>query len=339
MTRAKHDNPATREATRLAEVLRLRLVEGQSVRAISRRLHLARKTVRKLLGQQRPTPPTAPPARGSVVDLYDAEIRRLLADTPDLKATTVLERLRPLGYSSGITILRERVRSLRPRPPREAFLTLDFAPGAAFQVDWADFGFALPGCLRRVSAFVMAACYSRYLYLEFTLSQAMGTFLRCMERALHFFGGVAVADIFDNMKTVVLSHTAQATVFNHRFLEYARARGFAVIACNVRKANEKGRVERPIGFVRSRFWPGRRFADLFDLNAQATQWRDDFANHRVHDETGKVPALVFQHEEQRLLKPVPDTLFDTDDLDSTGVTKTFRVTFDRNRYYVAACNM
>jgi transposase len=242
--------------------------------------------------------------------------------------------LRPLGYTSGITVLRERVRALRPRPSREAFLTLDFAPGSAFMVDWADFGFALPGCVRRVSAFVMAACYSRYLYLEFTLSQALGTFLRCMERALGFFGGVATADIFDNMKTVVLSHTPHATVFNHRFLEYARARGFGVIACNVKKANEKGRVERPIGFVRSRFWPGRRFADLLDLNVQAATWRDTFANHRVHDETGKVPALVFQHEEQRSLKPIPDAPFDTDDRDSPGVTKTFRVTFDRNRYSV-----
>ncbi|HMQ35798.1 MAG TPA: hypothetical protein PKD53_34145, partial [Chloroflexaceae bacterium] len=180
-------------APQLAEVLRLRLVEGQSIRAISRRLNLARKTVRKLLGQGPPAPPVAPPRRGSVVDLYDAEIRRLLDDTPDMTATTILERLRPLGYSSGITILRERVRPLRPRPPREAFLTLDFAPGEAFQVDWADFGFALPGCPRRVSAFVMAACYSRQLYLEFTVSQAMGTFLRCMERALGFFGGVALA--------------------------------------------------------------------------------------------------------------------------------------------------
>ena len=136
------------------------------------------------------------------------------------------------------------------------------------------------------------------------------------------------------MKTVVLSHTPQATVFNHRFLQYARARGFAVVACNVRKGNEKGRVARPIGFVRSRFWPGRRFADLFDRNAQATAWRDDFANHRVHDETGKVPARVFQNQEQRRLKPVPDALFDTDDLDSMGVTKSFRITFDRNRYSV-----
>ena len=48
---------------------------------------------------------------------------------------------------------------------------------AAAQVDWADFGFALPGCPRRVSAFVMVMCYSRMLYLEFTLSQAMGSFL------------------------------------------------------------------------------------------------------------------------------------------------------------------
>jgi len=320
--------------TQLAEVLRLRLLEGQSVRAIARRLGMSRRTVRRLLGQGRPAPPSQALKRGSVIDLFDGDIRRLLADTPDMKATTILERLRPLGYSSGISILRERVRRLRPRPTREAFLTLDFAPGSAFQVDWADFGFALPGCPRRVSAFVMAACYSRYLYLEFTLSQAMGTFLRCMERALGFFGGVAVADIFDNMKTVVLSHTPQATVFNHRFLEYARARGFAVVACNVRRAHEKGRVERPIGFVRSRFWPGRRFADPLDLNTQATSWRDQVANHRVHEVTGKVPALVFQHEEKSRLKPVPETPFDADDIDSVCVTKSFRVPFDRNRYSV-----
>jgi hypothetical protein len=107
-----------------------------------------------------------------------------------------------------------------------------------------------------------------------------------------------------------------------------------VRACNVRKANEKGRVERPIGFVRRRFWPGRRFRDLFDLNAQSVAWRDDFANHRVHEETGKVPSLVFEHEEKRLLKPRPGTPFETDDIEGNGVTKTYRVTFDRNRYSV-----
>jgi transposase len=324
----------TAQDTRLSDVLRLSLVEGLSIRAIARRLQLSRKTVRRLLGRAQERMPPASEPRTSLLDAYDAEIRRLLADTPEFTAPGILERLRPLGYTGGITIVRERVRRLRPRPAKEAFLTLDFKPGAAFQVDWADFGFALPGCPRRVSGFVMVACYSRYLYLEFTLSQAMGTFLRCMERGLRFFGGVATADIFDNMKTVVLSHAPHATVFNRRFLEYARVRDFAAIACNVRKGNEKGRVERPIGFVRTRFWRGRRFTDLMDLNAQAMQWRDDTANNRRHDETGKVPSLVFRHEEQRCLKPIPDVAFDADDVETSTVTKTFRVTFDRNRYSV-----
>ena len=319
--------------TRLADVLRLSLVEGLSIRAITRRLKLSRKTVRRMLARvPAPSPPPSTP-RPSLLDAYVPEIRRLLDDTPELTTPAILDRLRPLGYTGGVSILRDRVSKLRPRAPKEAFLTLDFKPGEAFQIDWADFGFALPGCPRRVSAFVMVACYSRYLYLEFALSQAMGTFLRCMERGLPFFG-VAEADIFDNMKTVVLSHTPHATVFNPRFLEYARARGFAAVACNPRRGNEKGRVERPVGFMRSRFWPGRRFVDLLDLNTQAARWRDEIANHRVHDVTGKVPALVFRHEEQPRLRPVPDTKFNVDDLDTQTVTKMFRVGFDRNRYSV-----
>lgn len=319
----------------VAEVLRLGLVEGVSVRQIARQLHLARKTVRKILGRHSAPVKQAAPPRGSLLDPYEKAIHALLDDTPEMLAPAVLERLRPLGYTGGVTILRARLRSLRKHGSREAFLTLHFEAGAAMQIDWADFGFALPGVARRVSAFVAVLCYSRYLYIEFTLSQSMGTFLRCMDRCLTFFGGSTAADIFDNMKTVVLSHTALATVFNPRFIAYSHARGsFAVLACNVRRGNEKGRVERPIGYVRSRFWPGRRFRDLFDLNVQAAAWRDDFANGRVHEVTGKVPSLVFRHEERRLLKPLSDTPFTTDDIEGSGVTKMFRVSFDRNTYSV-----
>ncbi len=322
-------------ATRFAEVLKLAFVDGLGIRAIARRLHVARKTVRRILDQERRAQraPARPP-RPMLLDAYDGAIRQMLSDTPELRAPAVLERLRPLGYRGGVTIVRDRLRELRPHAEREPFLTLDFAPGAAVQVDWADFGFALPGCPRRVSAFVMALCYSRMLYVEFVLSQAMGSFLRCMERGLRFFGGTTKADIFDNMKTVVLSHTQAATVFNQRFLEYARTRHFAGVACNVGRGNEKGRVERPIGFIRERFWSGCRATDLLDLNVKATTWRDTFANNRVHEVTGKVPALVFENEERRLLRPAGDAPFNTDDVESAGVTKSFRVRFDRNHYSV-----
>lgn len=323
----------TEPVDRQAEVLRLSVLEGLGVRAIARRLQMARKTVRRMLGARKPAQRGAP-VRVSMLERFDNLLRETIEKTPDMKAPAVLERLRQGGYRGGLTIVRVRLRELRPRAPREAFLTLDFKPGAALQVDWADFGFALPGCPRRVSAFVCALSYSRHLYVEFTVSQTFSSLVRCMESALQFYGGTTVADIFDNMKTVVREHRGSRVVFNPRFLEYALARGFGVIACNVRRGNEKGRVERPIGFLRERFWPGRTFRDLFDLNAQAAAWRDTFANNRVHEVTGKVPSLVFKHEEQHLLQPIKAAPFNTDEIETTLVTKTFRVRFDRNSYSV-----
>jgi len=327
--------PVHQDEALVAEVMRLHFVEGLPLRAVSRQLQISRNTVRRIIGRHPPRAPSGPPKRDSILDPFVPQIRKWLEETPELKTPTVLERLRPLGYTGGISILRDCVRRSRPRKDPEAFLKLDFAPASALQVDWADFGLTLPGCPRRVSAFVAALAYSRHLYIEFTVSQAMGTFLRCMERALAFFGGTTTASIYDNMKTVVIEHTPRGTRFNWRMLEYARVRGgFGVVACNVRKANEKGRVERPIGFVRDRFWPGRRFSDLLDLNRQATEWRDDFANNREHEVTGRVPALVFKHDEQPLLKPLTAARFDTDDVESVTVTKTCRIRFDRNEYSV-----
>ena len=155
-----------------------------------------------------------------------------------------------------------------------------------------------------------------------------------MESALRFFGGSTTVDIFDNMKTVVKSHTPTATVFNPKFLAYARARQFGAVACNVARGNEKGIVERPIGFVRERFWPGCHPSDLMDLNVKASAWRDIFANNRIHEVTGKIPALVFEHDESRILRPIEQVSFNTDDIDTATVSKTFRVRFDRNLYSV-----
>lgn len=323
-------------ATRMARVLQLKLIEGKGVRAIQRETGLDRKTVRALLGTAQGATEKAEPTgqRPSLLDAHQPELRKLLEDTPDIRAPAVLDRLRTSGYQGGISILRERLQQLRPRPSQEAFFTRSYEPGRMLQVDWADFGFALPGCARRVSAFVAALAFSRLLFIIFTLSQAMGSFLRCMDLALRFFGGRTQVDVFDNMKTVVLERSARVVRFHPRFAEYARTRGIAITACTPRRPTEKPYVERPIGFVRTRFWPGRRFADLFDLNAQAIKWRDDIANNRVHDETGKVPSLVFNHEEKATLAPLLPHTFDTDDLVSTGVSKTFRVDFDRNDYTV-----
>ena len=285
---------------RVAEVLRLGLVEGVAVRAIAKRLHMARKTVRKILGRHRAPPKPAGDPRGSILDPYEPAIRAVLDDTPEMLAPAVLERLRPLGYTGGVSILRDRLRHAAASPAARSVshprLCAGRSDAGRLGRLWLRAARLSPAASAR---FVLALCHSRHLYSN-SRSASHGLLPALHGAGLRFYGGVTSADIFDNMKTVVLSHTPTATVFNPQFLEYARARGFAVRACNVRQGNEKGRVERPIGFVRERFWLGRRFVDLLDLNHPgvrvARRGRQSAACTRS---PARSQQLVFEHEEKR----------------------------------------
>jgi transposase len=139
------------------------------------------------------------------------------------------------------------VRRVRP-VRRPAFLTLAFAPGECAQVDWGCGGALQIGSTRRrLSFFVMVLCYSRMIYVEFTLGEALEHFLGCHQNALEFLGASPGAIVIDNLKTGVLSHPlGEKALFHPRYLEFAAHYGFEPRACNVRKANEKGRVENAV---------------------------------------------------------------------------------------------
>lgn len=93
-----------------AEIRRLHRAEGVAIKEIVRRLGVGRNTVRRALASDEP-PKYRRAARGSLVDPYLPEIRKLLADTPRMPATVIAERL---GWEHSITILKDRVRELRP---------------------------------------------------------------------------------------------------------------------------------------------------------------------------------------------------------------------------------
>jgi hypothetical protein len=53
-------------------------------------------------------------------------------------------------------------------------------------------------------------------------------------------------------------------------------------------AESKGKVERSVGVIKYGFWPGVRFSDIDDLNAQASRWCDRL-NQKVHRTTRTIP--------------------------------------------------
>ena len=130
-------------------------------------------------------------------------------------AAQVWQRLREQGFAGGYSLVKAYVRTVRPRR-QPAFLKLAFAPGECAQVDWGSFGSVRVGQThRRLSFFVMVLCYSRLMYVEFTVSQTMEHFLACHQHAFEFIGGVPGSIMVDNLKSAVLKRAlGQAPVLN-----------------------------------------------------------------------------------------------------------------------------
>jgi transposase len=93
-----------------AEIRRLHRAEKLPIKEIVRRLGVARNTVRAALAADRP-PSYSRPERGSLVDEVELDVRKLLKEYPRMPATVIAERI---GWEHSITILKDRVRVLRP---------------------------------------------------------------------------------------------------------------------------------------------------------------------------------------------------------------------------------
>ena len=301
---------------------------------IARELHLDERTVAKWLAQakfsQRPTVP-----RPSKLDAFKPQIVRWLAHHP-FTATQIFLRLGAGGYTGGLTIVKDYVRHVRP-PRTPAFLTLAFAPGECAQVDWGQFEAVNVGnTRRRLSFFVMVLCYSRMLYVQFTLSETMEHFLACHAAAFTFFGGVPAKCMVDNLKSAVLRRVVgEAPVLNPRYKDFADHYGFAIAPCGVAQPQTKGRVENAVGYVKKNFLAGLELKDFALVNPAARQWLDTVANVRLHGSTKRKPAELFLVE-QPALKPLSPRPYDVGILLPVRANSQFRVTLDTNTYSVPA---
>ena len=308
--------------------------EGLSATQIAAELCLDARTVAKWM-EEKHFHPRKQTLRPSKLDPFKDDILRMLS-AHQYTATQIFQRVKEQGFDGGYTIVNEHVQKVRPRR-FPAFLKLAFAPGECAQVDWGSYGSANVGeTSRRLSFFVMVLCYSRMMYVEFSVSQTMEHFLACHQNGFDFFGGVPKKIMVDNLKSAVLKRiVGQAPVFNPKYLDFANHYGFTIVACNVRKANEKGRVENGVGYVKKNFLSGLDIHDFSVVNPAAKHWLDTIANVRIHGKTKKKPLEVFAEEKLRL-GPLPPHPYDIATVDQVRASSQFRITLDTNRYSVPA---
>lgn len=308
----------------------------KGVRTIARELGLDRKTVRAIVNRRRVNVARSAGQRNSILDPYKPLIEQLLKTDPRMPSSTIFLRLRSEGFLGGYSCVKIWVAKVRSTPTRarEAFLRIDFEPGECAQVDWGEFGDPFGDGIK-IHCFLMVLCYSRLLYIEFTRSEKFEEFIRCHENAFKYFGSRVPQECwYDNLASAVTDRMGSLVHFNARFLAYMGHHGIRPHACNPARGNEKGRVEAGVKFIRSSFWPARKFENFADLQLQARQWLDGFANQREHRATRKVPVLHFQSEEIQKLRPMNPHRYDTNEVFSRVVPPTFHILYDTNKYSV-----
>ena len=270
------------------------LEQGVSKAELSRRFGVNRRTHywietgqldRDLSAGARGYAPRPPVAHK--LDPYKGIIDARLEAFPKLSAKR-FDEVRAAGYPGGYERVRHYVNTVRPREPVEA--AVRFGKG---QVDFGTF--TLPWGRRHALVIVLGyAAYPRQ-----TMAVLTGA-------AFNRFGGVPEELLFDQMRAVVLSDDRAAgggLVLNAEFLRFAAHWGFMPRSCRPYRAQTKGKVERPIRYIRESFFYGRTFANDDDLNEQASRWLEG-TDLRRHATTGERPVDRFERDERSALLPL-----------------------------------
>ena len=292
-------------------LLRHYLERGLNKAEIARELGVSRRTVYNWIegGQldrdldNAAVQYTPRPAVECNIDAFRPIIDMRLAEFPKLTATRLFDEIRSAGYAGGYTQVKEYVRQVRPAPVPDPVVRFETPPSHQAQVDFAEF--RLPWGKRYALLVVLG--YSRLMWLQFCTRQTMAVLMSGLEEAFTFFGGVPMELLFDQMKSVIIEDERAVggkLLENAEFMRFAAHWDFRIRACRPYRAKTKGKVERPIGYVRESFFYGRHFLNDADLNAQALSWLERTANARTHRTIAEVPRVRFERDERALLKPL-----------------------------------
>ena len=292
-------------------LLRHYLERGTSKSALARQLGVHRDTIHRWiragdLDRDLDDAPVryGPRAPGPTkLDPFKPIIETRLAAYPELSAVRLLDEIRAAGYAGGYTQLKAFVRRVRPTPAPDPVIRFETPAGRQAQVDFARFRF--PWGIRYALLVVLG--YSRLLWCRFYPRQDMATLIDGLEDAFVYFGGVPHELLFDQMKAVItrdLRLEGGALIRNAEFLRFAHHWGFTPRACRPYRAQTKGKVERPVRYVRGNFVYGRTFLHDADLDHQRHHWLERVANVRMHATTRQRPRDRFDQEERFLLRPL-----------------------------------
>lgn len=307
--------------------------QGQSQKEIAEQYGVTDRTIRNWL---RPREKKEKPARKTKLDTFKTFVDSCINNRQDWNAVYIFSRLKSMGYTGGITILREYLAMKREELNRQVEIRFETMPGLQAQVDWKEFGRRIVnGREQKLYAFVMILGYSRMPYVRFTTSMKESVLLDCHAKAFLYFGGVPQEILYDNMKTAWLYSQEQGWKPNPRLLGLSNHYGFTPKRCQVRRAKTKGKVERFIRYINGSFWPQVRNERLTleELDEKAFKWLHDTVGPKVLREFNESRDERFLREKD-YLGALPAAPMDCRELRECLVSRESFIALEGKRYSV-----
>jgi len=308
--------------------------QGHTLREISRALHLARNTVRRILR----SPPPAAPGEAVVAtrDARTAPHTERIADAFG-KARGNAVRARELLADQGVEIayssLTRQLREAELRPGKRRAGEYPSVPGTEMQHDTSPHRVTIAGRSVKVQCASLVLACSRRLYAQyyprFTRFEAKHFLLE----AVRFMDGAALVCIIDNTSVILAAGSGADAIVAPEMAAFARTLGFEFRAHRVYHSDRKARVERPFHYLETNFLAAREFQDFEDLNQQAARWCRETANQKPKRILGMSPDAAYLIEKPHL-RPLPAVLPPVYEPLARQVDLYGFVSVDTNRYSV-----
>ncbi len=282
-------------------MVRRLVADGVPRRQVARDLGVGRSTVDRALASD------GPPKYERVLVLtsfspFEARVRALLAEYPEMPATVIAERVE---WQGSITWFRDNVRRLRPEHRRpDPADRLTWAPGDAAQCDLWFPPKRIPledGTRVLLPVLVIVAAHSRFITARMIPTRKTEDLLLGSWELIRQLGRVPRRLIWDNEPGI-----GQRGRLAHGVASFAGTLATRVVQLRPYDPESKGIVERRNGFFETSFMPGRSFSSPADFNTQLAGWLET-ANARVVRTIKARPVDLVEHDRSRMLAlpPVP----------------------------------
>jgi transposase len=328
------------------QLVMMKTQKGMSIRALARQFAISRNMVRRILRkheafrdeghdilhQERRTGSAKRPSK---LDPFEKDIKLLLEKYPKITGERLFEELSSAGYDGGISILRDRLRTLRPGPKQTPIVRFETDPGIQGQMDWSPYRIKfLKTGSAEVQCFSYILGFSRRHFIDFTQRRDFFSLIRRHDDAFTYFGGVPAQCLYDSEKTVVLRWEAGRPLLNPAFSAFITHYHCRPIICQRARPETKGKIERPFQYVEGNLLCGREFADLEDLRACTRWWLREKSDLHRHDTTGRPPLELFLGQEQAALQLLPLHPYDCAEVALRVCDLDGYIDFETNRYPV-----